>query len=115
MARSVMSSEQTVQTMALMVTQDSNDVRCWRHANRLGIDGQEAQGLVEDAVGIIATLGGLLIIGEAIIASGLSDELGILFVNMVPSHSPYAYIGLLFFRLNPPKLLSFSIKRSSLV
>ena len=45
---------------------------------------------------IIATLGGLLIIGEAAIASGLSDELGNLFVNNMPSQSPYAYIGALF-------------------
>ena len=45
---------------------------------------------------IVATLGGLLIIGEAAIASGLSDELGNLFVNIIPSHSPYAYIGSLF-------------------
>ena len=45
---------------------------------------------------IIATLGGLLIIGEAAIASGLSDELGNLFVNLMPSQSPYAYIGALF-------------------
>ena len=45
---------------------------------------------------IIATLGGLLIIGEAAIASGLSDELGNLFVNNMPSKSPYAYIGALF-------------------
>ena len=46
---------------------------------------------------IIATLGGLLIIGEAAIASGLSYELGNIFVEMVPSQSPYAYIGALFF------------------
>ena len=45
---------------------------------------------------IIATLGGLLIIGEAAIASGLSGELGNLFVNNMPSQSPYAYIGALF-------------------
>ncbi len=45
---------------------------------------------------IIATLGGLLIIGDAAIASGLSSELGNAFVNTVPSHSPYAYIGTLF-------------------
>ncbi|MEC8147104.1 MAG: SLC13 family permease [Pseudomonadota bacterium] len=45
---------------------------------------------------IIATLGGLLIMGEAVILSGLSDELARIIIDTMPSQNSYTYIAMFF-------------------
>lgn len=45
---------------------------------------------------IIGTLAGLLIMGEAAISCGLSNKLGMIIINTIPSESPYAYVASLF-------------------
>ena len=45
---------------------------------------------------IIATLGGLLIMSEAVILSGLSDELARMIIDTMPSQNSYTYIAMFF-------------------